>query len=112
MSWTRLIVPGEKNINDEGNVAESPGIAYTEEDKVHHLLFERNVKHFSLAGKTPQGINWFICEALGPYDTSKFSDRVLERQMTKDNKEGFSLIEVEEIFLATSHPDPQLPPEK
>ena len=66
----------------------------------------------SLAENTPQGINGFIYEALGPYGTSDFSDRVLEGQMTDKDKAGFDLIEVEELCIATSRPDPKLPPEK
>ena len=85
---------------------------YTDKDKVHDLLIERNVKHFSLAENTPQGINGFIYEALGPYGTSEFSDRVLEDQMTEEDKAGFNLIEAKELFMATTRPDPQLPPEK
>ena len=70
------------------------------------------MKHFSLAENIPQGINGFIYEALGPYGTSELSDRALEEQMTDTGKPGFGLIEAEELFRATSHPDSQLPPEK
>ena len=79
---------------------------------MHDLLIERNEKHFSLAEHTPQGINGFIYEALGPYGTSEFSDRVLEGKMTVEDKAGFDMTEAGEIFLATTHPAPQLPPEK
>ena len=46
---TRLIVLGEKHLDDLGNTIESPGTVYTDKDKVHELLIERNEKHFSLA---------------------------------------------------------------
>ena len=111
-SLTRLIVPGEKYLDDLGNTVESPGTVYIDKDKVHELLIERNEKHFSLAEQTPQGINGFIYEALGPYGTSEFSDRVLEGTMTEEDKSGFNMIEAKELFLATTQPDPQLPPEK
>ena len=112
MSLTRLIVPGEKYIDDTGESVKMPGTVYIDKDKVHNLLIERNEKHFSLAENTPQGINDFIYEALGPYGTSDFSDRVLEGQMTDKDKAGFDLIEAEELCIATSQPDPKLPPEK
>ena len=70
VSLTRLIVPGEKYQDALGNTVESPGTVYTDKDTVHDLLIERNEKHFSLAEHTPQGINGFICEAIGSYGTS------------------------------------------
>ena len=77
-----------------------------DKDKVHKLLIERNVKHFSLAEQTPQGINGFIYEALGPYGTSEFSGRVLEGKLSEKDKFGFNLIEAKELCMATSRPDP------
>ena len=102
ISLTRLIVPGDKNLDNTGNIVESPSTVYTDKDKVHELLIERNVKHFSLAEQTPQGINGFIYEALGPYGTSEFSDRVLEGKLSEEDKSGFNLIEAKELFVATS----------
>ena len=106
VSLTRLIVPGEKNLDNTGNIVESPGTVYIDKDKVHELLIERNVKHFSLAEQTPQGINGFIYEALGPYGTSEFSGRVLEGKLSEEDKSGFNLIEAKELCMATSRPDP------
>ena len=60
MFLTRLIVPGEKTINDKGNVVESSSTAHTDKAKVQDLLIERDVKHFSLAENTSQGITGFI----------------------------------------------------
>ena len=60
MSLTRLIVPGEKYIDDTGESVKMPGTVYIDKDKVHNLLIERNEKYFSLAENTPQGINDFI----------------------------------------------------
>ena len=51
-SLTRLIVPGERLTDDNGNSLETPGTVFTDKNKVHNLLIERNVNHFSLA-KTP-----------------------------------------------------------
>ena len=74
ISLTRLIVSGETYQDSLGNTVESPGTVYTDKEKVHDLLIKRNEKYFSLADKTPQGINGFIYEALGPYGTSEFND--------------------------------------
>ena len=60
VSLTRLIVPGEKYIDDTGESVKMPGTVYIDKDKVHNLLIERNEKYFSLAENTPQGINDFI----------------------------------------------------
>ena len=51
-------------------------------------------------------------EALGPYGTSEFSARVLEGAMTEKDKSGFNMIKATELFMTTTRPDPQLPPEK
>ena len=95
-----------------GNTVESPGTVYTDKDTVHDLLIERNEKHFSLAEQTPQGINGCIYEALGPYGTSEFSDRVLEGKMTAEDKAGFDMTAARELCMATTRPTQQLPPEK
>ena len=73
----RLIVPRKKVINTQGEEEELPSMVYTGQDKIQELLIERNISHFSKAKATPQGINGFIYNALGPYGVSNFSDRVL-----------------------------------
>ena len=45
VSLTRLIVPGEKYIDDTGESVKMPGTVYIDKDKVHNLLIERNEKH-------------------------------------------------------------------
>ena len=49
---------------------------------------------------------------LGVDGTNAFSDRVLRGTMADDDRAGFTLKEAEELFLATTRPDPKLPPEK
>ena len=83
-SLKRLIVPGTKYIDAEGITQELPSNVYTDQETIHNLLIDRNIKHFSQAKDTPQGINGFIYNALGPHRTSDFSDRVLEGNMTED----------------------------
>ena len=111
-SLKRLKVPGTKYIDAEGITQELPSNVYTDQETIHNLLIDRNIKHFSQAEDTPQGINGFIYNALGPHGTSDFSDRVLEGNMTEDERTAFSLAEAEELFQATSRPDSELPPKK
>ena len=66
----RLIVPGDKYVDAEGNMAEMPSNVYTDKDTIHDKLIIRNIKHFSAAEDTPQGINGFIYNALGPHGIS------------------------------------------
>ena len=100
----RLIVPGEKVTNTQGEEEELPSMVYTGQDKIHELLIERNITHFSKAKTTPQGINGFIYNALGPYGFSNFSDRVLKGEMTEEEKASFDMAEAAELFEAISKP--------
>ena len=93
-------------------MAEMPSNVYTDKDTIHDKLISRNIKHFSAAEDTPQGINGFIYNALGPHGISEFCDRVLEGNMTEEDKAAFDLVEAKELFQATSRPDPELAPEK
>ena len=111
-SLMKLIVPGDKYVDAEGKLAEMPSNVYTDKDMIHDRLIDRNIKHFSAAKETPQGINGFIYNALGPHGTSEFSDRVLDGNMTEEDKATFDLVEAKEIFQATSRPDLELAPEK
>ena len=87
-------------------------MVYTGQDKIHKLLIERNITHFSKAEATPQGINGFIYNALGPYGISNFSDRVLKGEMTEEEKASFDMAEAAELFEATSKPEHDLAPEE
>ena len=71
---------------------------YTDRDTIHKLLINRNIKHFSQAEDTPQGLNGFIQVALGVDGTNAFSDRVLCGTMTEDDRAGFTLKEAEKYF--------------
>ena len=93
-------------------MVEMPSMVYTDKDIIHDRLISRNIKHFSAAEDTPQGINGFIYNALGPHRISDFSDRVLDENMTEEDKASFDLVEAKELFQATSRPDPELAPEK
>ena len=48
-SLMRLIVPGEKYVDAEGNMAETPNMVYTDKDNIHDRLITRYIKHFSEA---------------------------------------------------------------
>ena len=50
---TRLIVPGEKYVDANGQEQERPGLMYTDRDTIHKLLINRSIKHFSQAEDTP-----------------------------------------------------------
>ena len=85
-------------MTNEGKMEELPGVVYTDKEQIHNLLVERNIQYFSLAEDTPQGINGFIYNALGPHGTSDFSDRVLNGNLVAKDKAGFELVEAEELF--------------
>ena len=93
-------------------MAEMPSNIYTDKDMMHDRLIDRNIKHFSAAEDTPQEKNSFIYNALGPYGTSDFSDRVLDGNMTEEDKVAFDLVKAKGLFQATSRPALELAPEK
>ena len=108
-SLKRLIVQGNKYVDAAGNTQELPSNIYTDKETTQNLLIDRKFKHFSLAKETRQGTNGFIYQTLWPHRTSKFSDRVLDGNITEDERDAFPLAEAEELFRATSRPDPEIP---
>ena len=101
---TRLIIPGPTYLNSEGKEQKLPSIVHTKKEEIHNAIIEHNIQHFSKAEKTPQGIKTFLYQALGDHGTSEFSNRILNGELTKTDKEKFQLSETFELLQATTRP--------
>ena len=78
-----------------------PDKILTTKDKIHKVICNFNEVHYSKTEKPPFGLGQFPCKGVGPYGTMKFSDRVLEGSLTKEDKASINYQEVYELLEIT-----------
>ena len=78
-----------------------PDKILTTKDEIHKVICNFNEVHYSKTEKPPFGLGQFLCKAVGPYGTMKFSDRVLEGSLTKEDKASINYQEVYELLEIT-----------
>ena len=91
-------MPDPTYLDTEEKEQELLATVHTEKEEIHNATIECNIQHFSKAEKTPQGINTFLYQALGDHGTSEFSNRILDRELTKTDEAKFQLSETFELL--------------